>query len=186
MSTATLPRPAGGLVDWVSATDHKRVAVRMMVLCAVFFFLGGTLALTMRSELARPGLQYVSTSTYDQLFTMHGSTMIFLVMTPLAVALGAYLVPLQIGAADLVAPRLNLFCGVAPGRRRADHVQRLSHRPRRSPGRVDGVPARLGPRLRPGPRDRPLGDRGVPRDGRRDHPRGRHLAHGVPAPRAWA
>ena len=109
MSTATLPRPAGGLVDWVSATDHKRVAVRMMVLCAVFFFLGGTLALTMRSELARPGLQYVSTSTYDQLFTMHGSTMIFLVMTPLAVALGAYLVPLQIGAADLVAPRLNLF-----------------------------------------------------------------------------
>ena len=109
MSTATVPRRAGGLIDSVSSTDHKRVGVHVMMVSGVFFFLGGMLALTMRSELARPGLQYVSTETYDQLFTIHGSTMVFLVMTPLAVALGAYLVPLQIGAADLIAPRLNLF-----------------------------------------------------------------------------
>jgi len=63
----------------------------------------------MRAELAQPGLQVTSTETYNELFTTHGSSMIYLVMIPLALALGAYLVPLQIGAADLVAPRLNLF-----------------------------------------------------------------------------
>ena len=142
MSTATVPRRAGGLIDSVSSTDHKRVGVHVMIVSGVFFFLGGMLALTMRSELARPGLQYVSTATYDQLFTIHGSTMIYLVMTPLAVALGAYFVPLQIGAADLIAPRLNLFAMwllIAGG---SHHVQRLSHRPRRRIGRLDRVPAR--------------------------------------------
>ena len=61
----------------------------------------------MRSELAEPGLQVMSRDTYNQLFTMHGSLMIYLVITPLALALGLYFVPLQIGAADIAAPRAD-------------------------------------------------------------------------------
>jgi cytochrome c oxidase subunit 1 len=63
----------------------------------------------MRTELAQPGLQFLSRDHYNELYSLHGSTMIYFVMTPAALALGAYLVPLQIGAADLIAPRLNLF-----------------------------------------------------------------------------
>jgi cytochrome c oxidase subunit 1 len=108
MSTlAEAPRP--GLATWAASVDHKRVAVRLTVYSLVFFAASGILALLMRSELAWPGLQIVSHDTYNQLFTMHGSGMFYLVMTPLALALGVYFVPLQIGAADLPAPRLVLL-----------------------------------------------------------------------------
>jgi cytochrome c oxidase subunit I len=100
--------PPGGLLAWVATTDHKRIALRMAVVSFGFFLIGGIFALVMRSELADPGLQLVGRDTYNQLFTMHGSTMIFLVLTPLALALGVYLVPLQIGAADIAAPRVTL------------------------------------------------------------------------------
>jgi cytochrome c oxidase subunit 1 len=66
------------------------------------------MALVMRTELAEPGLQVVSTSTYNALFTMHGSTMIYLFMTPIALALGLYLVPLQVGTDRVAAPRVAL------------------------------------------------------------------------------
>src|SRR4051812_40330620 len=101
--------PRAGPVEWLLATDHKRTAARMAVVAFGFFIAGGVLALLMRSELAQPGLQIVSTDTYNQLFTMHGSGMIYLVVTPLALAVGLYFVPLQIGAADVVAPRLTAF-----------------------------------------------------------------------------
>jgi cytochrome c oxidase subunit I len=100
--------PAGGLLAWIATTDHKRIALRMAVVAFAFFLIGGVFALVMRSELADPGLQLVSRDTYNQLFTMHGSTMIFLVLTPLALALGTYIVPLQVGAADIAAPRVTL------------------------------------------------------------------------------
>ena len=100
--------PPGGLLAWVATTDHKRIALRMAVVSFGFFLIGGIFALVMRSELADPGLQLVGRDTYNQLFTMHGSTMVFLVLTPLALALGVYLVPLQIGAADIAAPRVTL------------------------------------------------------------------------------
>jgi cytochrome c oxidase subunit I len=99
----------GGIVGWAAATDHKRLAARIGALCAIFFAAGGIVALTMRAELAHPGLQVVSREHYNELFSLHGSTMLYLVMTPAGLALGVYLVPLQIGAADLLAPRLNLF-----------------------------------------------------------------------------
>ena len=88
--------------------DHKRLGVRIGVTALVFFAAGGVLALLMRAELARPGLQVVSTETYNQLFTMHGSTMIYLFVTPLALAMGIYLVPLQVGAARLAGARWAL------------------------------------------------------------------------------
>ena len=70
--------------------------MRIVVIAAAFLAAGGALAMVMRAELAQPGLQVVSTGTYNALFTMHGSTMIYLVITPFALALGLYLVPLQI------------------------------------------------------------------------------------------
>jgi cytochrome c oxidase subunit I len=100
--------PAGGLLAWVATTDHKRIALRMAAVALAFFVIGGLFALVMRSELADPGTQLVGRDAYNQLFSMHGTTMVFLVMTPLAVALGVYLVPLQVGAAEIAGPRIAL------------------------------------------------------------------------------
>ncbi|HUR84570.1 MAG TPA: cbb3-type cytochrome c oxidase subunit I [Solirubrobacteraceae bacterium] len=93
------------MVAALLSTDHKVVAIRAVVVAAVFFAGAGILALLMRAELAEPGLQVVSRAGYTQLFTMHGSTMIFLVVIPLALAACLYLVPLQIGARGLSWPR---------------------------------------------------------------------------------
>ena len=107
------PRPAprgtahGGLVGWVTTTDHKRIGVLYMVTAFVFFLFGGALALLMRAELAEPGKQLVGESVYNQLFTMHGSVMMFLFAVPMGFGFANYLVPLQIGAPDMAFPRLN-------------------------------------------------------------------------------
>jgi cytochrome c oxidase subunit 1 len=104
-----LRRPAPLQADSLLSTDHKRTASKLAILAFACFLAGGLLALVMRTELAQPGLQVVSADTYDELFTMHGSLMIYFVMTPLALALGLYFVPLQIGAAEVAAPRLTSF-----------------------------------------------------------------------------
>jgi cytochrome c oxidase subunit I len=91
------------------AVDHKRIATRLMLVCLCFFIVSGLMALAMRTELARPGLQLLSTPEYNQAFTLHGSGMVYLVMTPIALALGVYLVPLQIGATGLAFPGLAVF-----------------------------------------------------------------------------
>lgn len=107
--SATVPaRTSAALVDSFVSVDHKAIARRLLGCSLVFFLGGGVMALLMRTELAEPGLQVVSTKTYNALFTMHGSTMIYLVITPLALALGLYLVPLQVGATRVAAPRLAL------------------------------------------------------------------------------
>jgi cytochrome c oxidase subunit 1 len=103
------PRVHGSLA-LVSSTDHKSLGIRLFAVAGVFFLAGGLLALLVRSELAVPGMQVLSHQEYNEIFTMHGSTMVYLVVQPIALALGVYLVPLQIGAADLITPRLALWC----------------------------------------------------------------------------
>jgi cytochrome c oxidase subunit I len=99
-----------GWLGLIASTDHKSLGLRLFGMSGLFFLAGGLLALVVRAELTVPGMQVVSHQEYAELFTMHGSTMVYLVLQPLALALGVYLVPLQIGAADLIAPRLALWC----------------------------------------------------------------------------
>ncbi len=100
-----------GWLGAVTSTDHKRMGRNMIVTALVFFLAGGVMALLMRAQIAQPNETFVSDNTYSELFTMHGSTMIYLFVTPMAIAMGLYLVPLQIGAANVVAPRLVLAGG---------------------------------------------------------------------------
>jgi cytochrome c oxidase subunit 1 len=90
-------------------TDHKLIGLMYLVAAFVFFLLGGLMALVMRGELARPGLQFLSQEQYNQLFTMHGTLMLLFFATPLAFGFANYIVPLQIGAPDVSFPRLNAF-----------------------------------------------------------------------------
>jgi cytochrome c oxidase subunit 1 len=108
MTITAPPPPRTSVLDVVASTDHKSIARRMIATALLFFLAGGVMALVMRTELAQPGLQVVSTGAYNALFTMHGSTMIYLFMTPIALALGVYLVPLQVGARAIAAPRVVL------------------------------------------------------------------------------
>ena len=101
------PAPSVGLLAWLTTTDHKRIGLAYCVTAFGFFMLGGLLAMIIRAELARPGEQVVGTATYNELFTMHGSIMLFLFAGPFAFGLANYLVPLQIGARDMAFPWLN-------------------------------------------------------------------------------
>jgi len=104
-----LRRPVAktGLWSWVTTVDHKRIGILYGYTSFAFFLLGGLEALLIRTQLARPDGQVVDADTYNQLFTTHGVTMIFLVVMPLGSAFMNYLVPLQIGARDVAFPRLN-------------------------------------------------------------------------------
>ena len=104
-------RPTGthGFVSWLTTVDHKRIGILYGVTAFVFFIIGGIEALLMRLQLARPNGTVVDAATYDQLFTTHGVTMIFLVVMPLGAAFFNYLIPLMIGARDVAFPRLNAF-----------------------------------------------------------------------------
>jgi cytochrome c oxidase subunit I len=106
MSTAALPVSTVPLRT-LASTDHKRIAASAGALTLVFFIAGGVLALVMRTQLAADG-GVVSQNTYNQLFTMHGSTMVYLFVVPLALAAGLYFVPLQVGAANVAGPRAAL------------------------------------------------------------------------------
>ena len=96
-----------GLWSWITTVDHKRIGVMYFVTSLFFLFIGGLEALIIRAQLWRPEQALVSAETYNQLFTMHGTTMIFMVAMPMAVAFFNYVVPLQIGARDVAFPRLN-------------------------------------------------------------------------------
>jgi len=96
------------VLSWVCTTDHKRIGIMYGAVSIFFFALGGFQALLIRLQLARPDGQIVSADAYNQLFTMHGTTMIFLVVVPLSTAaFPNFLVPLQIGARDVAFPRMN-------------------------------------------------------------------------------
>ena len=97
----------GGIVDYLTTTDHKKIGLLYIGTGLLFFVISGLLALLMRSELSAPGLQFVDEATYNQLFTMHGTGMIFFFAAPVAFGFANYLLPLQIGAPDMAFPRLN-------------------------------------------------------------------------------
>ena len=103
------PRPSsrGGAIGWLTTTDHKRIGILYMVTTFGFFLVAGLFSLVMRAELAAPGLQVVDVGTYDELFTIHGTAMIFLFVAPFGIGLANYLLPLQIGAPDMAFPRMN-------------------------------------------------------------------------------
>src|SRR3712207_1503394 len=90
-------------------TDAKQIGIMYMITAFVFFLLGGLMALLMRAELARPGMQFLSPEQYNQLFTMHGTIMLLFFATPIVFAFANFVVPLQIGAPDVSFPRLNSF-----------------------------------------------------------------------------
>jgi cytochrome c oxidase subunit 1 len=100
---------ATGLRSWLTTTDHKRIGKLYFWTAFAFFLLGGFEALLIRAQLAKPENTLISADTYNQLFTMHGTTMVFMALMPLAAAFFNYIVPLQIGARDVAFPRLNAF-----------------------------------------------------------------------------
>jgi cytochrome c oxidase subunit 1 len=102
-------RSEHGLWSWITTVDHKRIGLLYFCTAFLFFLLGGIEALVIRLQLARPENSLVSPSFYNQLFTMHGTTMVFLALMPLAAAFFNYIVPLQVGARDVAFPRLNAF-----------------------------------------------------------------------------
>ncbi|MHB1740111.1 MAG: aa3-type cytochrome oxidase subunit I [Actinomycetes bacterium] len=97
------------VVEWLGSTDHKVIGKLYAATAFGFFLFGGVLALLVRAELARPGMQMFTTDQYNQLVTMHGTIMLLLFATPMFVAFGNLILPLQIGAPDVAFPRLNMF-----------------------------------------------------------------------------
>lgn len=98
-----------GIWSWITTVDHKRIGTLYLWTALSFFIVGGLEAVLIRTQLMRPNMGFVSAETYNQLFTMHGTTMVFLAVMPLSAAFFNYLIPLQIGARDVAFPRLNAF-----------------------------------------------------------------------------
>ena len=103
------PRSTEGFVGWITTIDHKRIGILYGTTAFIFFLIGGLEALAIRAQLATPNGKVLSAQVYNQIFTMHGTTMIFLVVMPMSGAFFNYLIPLQIGARDVAFPRLNAF-----------------------------------------------------------------------------
>src|SRR5205807_2612979 len=100
---------APGVPGFFSTVDHKRIGMRYIYTAFFFFFTSGLMALVMRSQLSAPNNHVVSPQQFNELFTMHGTTMIFLFNTPVLAGFGNYLLPLQLGTRDMAFPRLNAF-----------------------------------------------------------------------------
>src|SRR6478672_3461348 len=98
-----------GFFGWLTCTDHKVIGLRFVVTAFVFFALGGLLALLMRLQLARPQNTLLGPDTYNQFFTTHGTTMMFLFAVPVMEGMGLYLVPLMVGTRNVSFPRLMNF-----------------------------------------------------------------------------
>src|SRR5918992_1088029 len=103
------PSATHGLASWLTTVDHKRIGILYGVTAFLFLLIGGIEALLIRIQLAVPENTFLTFDEYNQIFTMHGVTMIFLVVMPLGAAFFNYLIPLQIGARDVAFPRLNAF-----------------------------------------------------------------------------
>ncbi len=98
-----------GLLQWISSVDHKMIGIMYLFVSLFFFLIGGLEALLMRTQLALPMMHFLGPETYNQFFTMHGTTMIFLVAMPAIFGFSVYFVPLMIGANETAFPRLNAF-----------------------------------------------------------------------------
>ena len=107
LGVMTRPQGGNGWRDWLSSVDHKKIGIMYGVAAMFFFVVGGIEALLLRTQLAFPEQGFLSPQLYNELFTMHGVTMVFLFIMPLAAAFANYLIPLQIGARDVAFPRLN-------------------------------------------------------------------------------
>src|SRR4026208_2453280 len=92
---------ASGVMSWLTTVDHKRIGILYLHTALFFFVVGGLEAIIMRYQLMRPNMHAVSAEMFNQLFTMHGTTMVFLVIMPLSAAFFNFLIPLQIGARDV-------------------------------------------------------------------------------------
>jgi cytochrome c oxidase subunit 1 len=97
----------GRVASWLVTVDHKRIGILYIGTSLFFFILGGILAVLMRAQLATPNETFLTKNSYNEVLTMHGTTMIFLVVVPILAGFGNYLVPLMIGARDVAFPRLN-------------------------------------------------------------------------------
>ncbi len=100
---------APGIPGFFATVDHKRIGMRYIYTAFIFFFIAGIQALFIRAQLTVPEAEVVGPEAYNQLFTMHGTTMIFLFNTPVLAGFGNYLLPLQLGTRDMAFPRLNAF-----------------------------------------------------------------------------
>src|SRR3954463_6411681 len=100
-------REPRGWTSWVTTTDHKRIGILYLVTTFAFFLIGGVEALMMRLQLGVPNNTLLEPQVYNELFTMHGTTMIFLFVVPIWAGFANYFVPLMIGARDMAFPRLN-------------------------------------------------------------------------------
>ena len=105
--TYQVPWYRGRVASWITTVDHKRIGILYLVTCLVFFGAGGILALLMRTQLAQPNEGFLTQDSYNEVMTIHGVTMVFLVVVPILAGFGNYLVPLMIGARDVAFPRLN-------------------------------------------------------------------------------
>ena len=109
-TAAPVPSVKGkNFVKWITSTDHKPIGYMYLITTFAWFLIGGLLALFLRAELSRPGMQFLSNEQYNQIFTMHGTIMLLMFATPLFVGFANVIMPLQIGAADVAFPRLNML-----------------------------------------------------------------------------
>src|SRR3954451_12727665 len=104
----TWKRPPG-FIGWLTSTNHKDVAMRWIISAFIFFLLAGVLALLMRFQLAVPENHFLGPDRYNQFFTVHGTTMMFLFAVPIIEAFSIYLIPLMVGTWNIAFPRLNAF-----------------------------------------------------------------------------
>ena len=93
------------LHGWITTTDHKRIGILYILSALLFLVIAGLEAVVIRVQLAWPGLHVVNAATYNQLFTLHGTTMVFFVGMPIVFGFGNYLIPLMLGARDMAFPR---------------------------------------------------------------------------------
>jgi cytochrome c oxidase subunit 1 len=100
---------SGRVARWLVTVDHKRIGIMYIATALVFFVVGGLLAVLMRAQLATPNESFLTKNSYNEVMTMHGTTMVFLVVVPILAGFGNFLVPLMIGARDVAFPRLNAF-----------------------------------------------------------------------------
>ena len=114
-----VPWYRGRFTSWITTVDHKRIGILYLITCLVFFGAGGILAILMRTQLAHTNEKFLSAEHYNEVMTVHGLTMVFLVIVPILAGFGNFLVPLMIGAKDVAFPRLNalsywlfLFAGI--------------------------------------------------------------------------
>jgi cytochrome c oxidase subunit 1 len=102
-----VPWYRGRFTSWITTVDHKRIGILYLITCLIFFGAGGILAILMRTQLAHANENFLSAEHYNEVMTVHGLTMVFLVIVPILAGFGNFLVPLMIGAKDVAFPRLN-------------------------------------------------------------------------------